>query len=310
MEPLEKEALGERIKDGVEDRVEEPVDRVEDLSDHDDQDPAATEERERNAFVAKVVDLLDRPFCEPDLGDRVTSGAETVEAAVNDIDEAIERMKAIGAAAPPNDGLAEFNKLYTVITEAVRDGLRARDFALADFLHGLDVAFANRYFDALRAWGTGEGRVPKVWKAVLERRSDPRIAPIQFAVAGVNAHINYDLAPALVQACVSIEATLGADNQLEDYLLINEIFATRYKGFRDDFLDGWADRFDEGCVAKVADYFNNFVVVKARDLAWENAHLLDDRRRNQDQRGQDRIERELDDRYGFVAWTLMIRGFF
>ncbi len=219
-------------------------------------------------------------------------------------------MQAINDAAPPGDGLAEFNKLYTVITCTVRDWLDDGQFADARFLDRLDVAFANRYFEALRNWGTREGEVPRVWRALLERRSDPRVAPIQFAVAGVNAHINYDLAAALVRTCEEIEAPLGHGDQLRDYLLINDIFELKYKILRDEFTDGLVDAIDEGLVARAVDFLNNFVVEKARDEAWESAERIVVRRTGGDQVGELRIMTRLDRHFGLVAWGLLMRGLF
>ena len=55
---------------------------------------------------------------------------------------------------------------------------------------------------------------------------DPRIAPIQFALAGMNAHINHDLPLALVSICQARSVELGRDSpQRRDYLKINDTIA-------------------------------------------------------------------------------------
>lgn len=246
----------------------------------------------------------------PDLSKRFTTGPEVIEGRVGSIKDAINRMEAITEAAPVGDGLREFNKLYTVITCTVADWLDEGQFRERRFLDRLDVAFANRYFDALRAWGTGKGEVPRVWKALLERRTDPKVNPIQFAVAGVNAHINFDLAPALVDTCQEIEAPLGYGHQFRDYRLINDIFELKYKILRDEFTDGLADAIDEGFVARGLDFVNNFVVEKARDEAWESAERIVVRRTGNDTIGELRIMNRLDRHFGLVAWTLLMRGLF
>ncbi|MEA2900971.1 MAG: hypothetical protein QOH36_858 [Actinomycetota bacterium] len=247
---------------------------------------------------------------DPDFDDRISTDEEIIREPVTTVAEAIDRMRAINAAAPQHDGLAEFNKLYTVITCEVADWLRTGRFADFDFLDRLDVAFANRYFDALRAWGTREGEVPRVWKALLERRGDRKVAPIQFAVAGVNAHINYDLAAALVTTCEVIEAPLGHGEQRLDYDGINTIFAMKYKVLRDEFTDGLVDQIDEGFVARALDFVNNFVVEKARDEAWESAERLVIRRSDGDLQGEARVMSRLDRHFGLVAWGLLMRGLF
>ena len=245
-----------------------------------------------------------------DHDNRISTDEEIIDEPVTTVAEAIDRMRAITDVAPPGDGLAEFNKLYTVITCEVDDWLKQGKFADFDFLDRLDVAFANRYFDALRAWGTHQGEVPRVWKAILERRADPKVAPIQFAVAGVNAHINYDLAAALITTCEVIEAPLGQGAQRVDYDAINTIFALKYKILRDQFTVGLVDEIDEGLVARAIDFLNNFVVEKARDEAWESAERLDIRRRDGDHTGELRVMNRLDRHFGLVAWGLLMRGLF
>ena len=62
------------------------------------------------------------------------------------------------------------------------------------------MEFAGLYFNALRAWITGIA-VPAAWRALFSRRAEAPIARIQFAMAGINAHINRDLPLAIVSAC-------------------------------------------------------------------------------------------------------------
>lgn len=224
--------------------------------------------------------------------------------------EAIARMEQITKEAPEKDGLACFNILYTEITVAVATGLENGLFADVQFLDRLDVAFANRYFDALRASRTGTGEVPKVWEVLLERRGDRSVAPIQFAVAGVNAHINFDLAAALVHTCEEIGAPLGTGSQRADYDEINDIFAERYKVLRDRFTDGLADEFDEGGVARGLDFVSGFVVERARDEAWESAERIVLRRQQGDEEGVRLIMARLDRHFGLVAHGLLLRGLF
>src|SRR4051812_13147905 len=74
------------------------------------------------------------------------------------IDQVIARQRAIQHQLLHHrprrglDGLACFNFLYRIITEDVRDRVGHGGFFQDDrFVLDLDVAFANRYFDALRA---------------------------------------------------------------------------------------------------------------------------------------------------------------
>src|SRR5262249_24318688 len=114
------------------------------------------------------------------------------------IDEVIGRMNSIQAALPGNDGLKWFNWLYLLVTNSVRNSPPAADWKDPKWLTRLDVVFANFYFDAIQSALTG-GRTPKSWRALFEARNRTGIDRIQFALAGMNAHINHELSLALLQ---------------------------------------------------------------------------------------------------------------
>lgn len=93
------------------------------------------------------------------------------------------------------DGLKWFNSLYLEVTLAVQSRVSAGAFDDPDgteFIAELDPVFANLYFAALRNWLAGK-EAPESWRVFLEQRSNSSLARIQFALAGVNAHINHDL---------------------------------------------------------------------------------------------------------------------
>src|ERR1035441_4840309 len=57
------------------------------------------------------------------------------------------------------------------------------------WLSELDVRFATLYFNALKANAANQA-CPGCWAAVFAARDKIDIAPIQFALAGMNAHTN------------------------------------------------------------------------------------------------------------------------
>ncbi|HTJ75336.1 MAG TPA: DUF5995 family protein [Acidimicrobiales bacterium] len=207
----------------------------------------------------------------------------SVAAAVGDgdvvtIDAAIARMEAmqgeLEAAAP--DGLEWFNGLYTKVTTAVRVGLQAGEYVDDGFIHDLDVAFANRYFDAVRAWESDPRFAPRSWAVLLDARWRHGIMPVQYAAAGVNAHINYDLAQALVTTWNEYgHRHVTGDSQWADYQMITGIFDDKYQEFRSDVLKPeFEKRFDKGRMARAADLSSHVVVNETRQLAWVNGRVL------------------------------------
>ena len=64
----------------------------------------------------------------------------------------------------------------------------------------LDVRFAELWLTAHDAAAAGS-KVPSAWAPLFEERSTPGILDIQYALAGMNAHIEHDLPLAVVATC-------------------------------------------------------------------------------------------------------------
>src|SRR5262249_11931302 len=108
----------------------------------------------------------------------------------------IALMRRIEALLPDGDGLKAFNMLYRLVTEAIG---AAHGWEDAAFIERLDVLFADLYFGGVQRCLDTPDDAPSAWRALMDRRRRPGIAAIQFALAGMNAHINRDLAVALVE---------------------------------------------------------------------------------------------------------------
>ena len=133
-------------------------------------------------------------------------------------------MRAIDATLPRKNGVAYFNRLYLQVTEAVGKASAGTTFKDPAFLDRLDVVFAGLYFDAEETIVAGAAG-PVAWRPLIGERS-PAAAPIQFALAGMNAHINHDLALAVVKTCQELGVAGGDDSpQHADYERVNAILA-------------------------------------------------------------------------------------
>ncbi len=189
------------------------------------------------------------------------------------IADVIGRMEKIDASLPRKDGVAYFNRLYLQVTKAVLQASAGTTFQSPSFLDRLDVVFADMYFDAEATIGT-VAPCPVAWRPLIEQRSEPR-APIQFALAGMNAHINHDLALAVVQTCQELSLAPDDDSpQHADYEKVNSILKTV-----EGQVAGW---FDTGLIADVEDVTPKDVdnalamwsVVTAREIAWDHAQVI------------------------------------
>src|SRR5206468_3948925 len=128
---------------------------------------------------------------------------------VDRIEDVVARMEAIDQALAPTDGVSCFNKLYLEVTKGVLASVVQATFADPLFLTTLDVIFANLYFGALRAFEADSPTTPHAWAPLFQARSSQTIAPIQFALAGMNAHINRDLPVALVATFAALNIAPG-----------------------------------------------------------------------------------------------------
>jgi Family of unknown function (DUF5995) len=189
------------------------------------------------------------------------------------IGEVIAAMQRIDSTLPRNDGVAVFNRLYLQVTKAVLAAGARTAFHDPSFLDRLDVVFAGFYFDA-EATIAGGARCPVAWRPLVQERGRPH-APIQFALAGMNAHINHDLPLAIVQTCQELGIAPADDTpQHSDYEAVNAILKQ---------VEGrvvvW---FDTGLIADLEDVVPQDVdnalamwsIAAARELAWDHAKLI------------------------------------
>ena len=229
---------------------------------------------------------------------------------VNTIEEVVQRQRELQrhlirtAPRRGRDGLACFNFLYRIITEDVLAKTRGMDFFEDnEFLVELDVAFANRYFDALRANERAQ-EVPVAWRALLSARNRRRVSSVRFAIAGVNAHVNYDLPFALITTAEKLGRPLDHGSHRADYERINDIFSIHMHGLRQHFQTQIERRVDDLVFGRLANFAGDRIVDWARDVAWVNAEIIWSRRDDADfVRAQDR---RLDRFAGLVGRTMLV----
>jgi hypothetical protein len=166
------------------------------------------------------------------------------------------------------DGVACFNYMYLRVTEEVH---RSRaSFASPAFVERLAVIFAEFYLQAYDA-ATPGAWISKAWAPLFEERNAGGVSPVQFALAGMNAHINNDLPWALLQAWE--EAGITPADELPEYAdfqRVNVILshvATEVRATLESGLWRWLDRI----LGRYDDLVANVVIAKARTDAWRRA---------------------------------------
>jgi hypothetical protein len=182
-------------------------------------------------------------------------------------------MQSIDALLPAGDGLKWFNRLYLMVTAQVRSNPPPGTWQNLVWLDHLDVVFAGLYFDALRA-SLADQWIPSSWAAMFQARFTPGIDRIQFALAGMNAHINHDLSLALLKTGADMNLVPAPDGpEHHDYQAVNDLLGTVMPSaltmLAGDTLGQLAE--DTGKVGRLLAFWN---ICSARDLAWDFANHL------------------------------------
>ena len=198
---------------------------------------------------------------------------KVVQSVPDSVADVLAIMQNIETTCVDGDGLKWFNWLYLQVTNAVEARIAAGGFADPAWLAELDVQFARLYFGALASSLSGQS-TPGCWQALFQRRNQVQIARIQFALAGINAHINHDLPEAIVATCAATgTAPQHGGTQYNDYTGLNTT------------LDGLVETAKQTLhvrllgdplppVTHLEDTLAAWSVSAARESAWNNAQIL------------------------------------
>ncbi|MEU6367602.1 DUF5995 family protein [Streptomyces sp. NPDC046931] len=180
------------------------------------------------------------------------------------VDTVVSRMRALDGAWPEHDGVAVFNRVYLAVTQEVDRRLDAAYFPDPRAAIALDVRFAERYLAVAE-----EGPVPACWRPLFQFRRHPGVRPLQFALAGINAHIGHDLALAVVDTC----RALGCEPAgLEDaFERVGDLLVSLEERIRDELMPG-------PDLLQLADPLTHLLgawsLERAREAAWSAARAL------------------------------------
>jgi hypothetical protein len=187
---------------------------------------------------------------------------------VDSVNSVAERMRHFRSSWPPTDGVAVFNRVYLAVTEEICRRIDGGEFPDPHAAVTLDVLFARRYLSAVDAAASGR-RPPACWRPLFQYRRHPGVRPLQFALAGINAHIGHDLALAVVDACHALGCEPTA---LEaEFDRVGDILVLLEERIREELMPG-------PDLLEIADPLTHLAgswsLERARDGAWSAARLL------------------------------------
>ncbi|MDT0464650.1 DUF5995 family protein [Streptomyces gibsoniae] len=180
------------------------------------------------------------------------------------VDTVVSRMRALDGAWPERDGVAVFNRVYLAVTQEVDRRLDGGYFRDRRGAIALDVRFAERYLAVAE-----EGPLPACWRPLFQLRRHPGVRPLQFALAGINAHIGHDLALAVVDTCRTLDCEPAI---LEDeFERVGDLLAALEEHIREDLMPG-------PDLLQLADPLTHLLgawsLERAREAAWSAARAL------------------------------------
>jgi hypothetical protein len=136
----------------------------------------------------------------------------------------------------------------------------------------LDVIFASLYFQSFEAAQAG-GTPDRSWKPLYDARSNPVVWPIQFAFAGMNAHINHDLPLAVIATCKEFGKAPDTTPIHADYQRVNELLAKVESEVRQSFETKLL-HLATSDAETLKHIVSSWDITAARDLAWDNTEVL------------------------------------
>jgi hypothetical protein len=146
------------------------------------------------------------------------------ETGIDDVVEALQRR--LDALPAGLDHRRAFIETYQRTTQAVGAAVEGGSFEDPEWVTRWDVAFAGRFLAAHDADLAGSA-VPRPWRLAFS--ADPGLPVLVHLLLGMNAHINYDLPPALLAVIEDAEFADAVlmDRRRRDHERIDRILASR-----------------------------------------------------------------------------------
>jgi hypothetical protein len=105
-----------------------------------------------------------------------------------------------------------FTVIYKRVTVAIREAINQGVFDNGSRIEQLDVAFGRRYFNALNAYferDSSQG-LTLPWAVAFVGDQDDQAIILQYMLAGLNAHITFDLGLGLLAVAGNLDERLPA----------------------------------------------------------------------------------------------------
>ncbi len=149
------------------------------------------------------------------------------------IEQTVDELRDIALEA--DDAGGYFPAVYVRVTGDIAAGIRDHRFDDGERMERLIDAFAGHYIQARYA----QIPVPRCWQAAWNAAADPNLVIVQHLLLGINAHVNHDLAQAIVEIAPHYG---GLEALRDDFDAINDVLGGAFNDvIRDlDHVSRWA----------------------------------------------------------------------
>lgn len=178
-----------------------------------------------------------------------------------------------------DDGKALFLRCYRMMTGNVLVAVQQRDFHDPAWVDRLLHRFAEYYFVSLEVYEANPTGAPGVWQLAHSAANNPNLSAVQKLLAGVNAHINYDLTFTLRDLlCTEWAGLTDAQRALryEDHCRINNVIAKTIDAVQDDILEPAMPvmKLVDDLMGGADELITSRLIAGWRDNVWKHALLL------------------------------------
>jgi hypothetical protein len=216
--------------------------------------------------VVALLAPLPTPY-RPYTGPICVSGSPTC------IEDVIAEMKQrLAPLAASCDHDAIFSLAYLRVTENVKNAADHGYFHDRKWLTQIDAVFAQKYFDTLDTWRSGNhAGVPKAWQIALQASHDRTMTGLGDFMLNMNAHINNDFP--YVLAKVGLTAADGTSHKA-DHNAYNDRLDSLYHPVFDEETARFDPAFNKIDIGPVDDLLVSTIMRGWREVVWRNAEAL------------------------------------
>jgi uncharacterized protein DUF5995 len=172
-------------------------------------------------------------------------------------------LRSLALAA--GDASGYFPALYSRVTTRIGDAIAAGTFEDGPRTDRFATVFASHYITAVR----NRAGCSRCWQACWNVAADQRLLIVQHLLLGINAHVNFDLAQAVVEVA---DERGDLASIRHDFDLVNDVLADTYTDVIKD-LDR-VSRWVNSAARLGGGRAFNFSLKVARTRAWQAATTL------------------------------------